>query len=151
MLTKVIKLWYEVPCQPKYYEYLVLFFRSRRSTPIHQLLKKKRLSQRASWSLSPVVDSSNGGLIKTANWTLTPSKPLVRCHSKWIADILINHLLVLTVSFLQACFRELCGLCWMLHVRDQLSISCRKYQAARQHGRDEQVFNLCLIVFHVYV
>ncbi|XP_045922847.1 ciliogenesis and planar polarity effector 1 isoform X1 [Micropterus dolomieu] len=37
------------------------------------------------------------------------------------------------------CFRELCGLCWMLHVRDQLSISCRKYQAARQHGRDEQV------------
>ncbi|XP_034064419.1 ciliogenesis and planar polarity effector 1 isoform X2 [Gymnodraco acuticeps] len=36
------------------------------------------------------------------------------------------------------CFRELCGLCWMLHVRDQLSISCRKYQAARQQGRDEQ-------------
>ncbi|KAJ8286784.1 hypothetical protein GJAV_G00043250 [Gymnothorax javanicus] len=30
-----------------------------------------------------------------------------------------------------ACFREVCGLCWMLHVRDQLSISCRKYQAAR--------------------
>ncbi|XP_078126837.1 ciliogenesis and planar polarity effector 1 isoform X7 [Sander vitreus] len=37
------------------------------------------------------------------------------------------------------CFRELCGLCWMLHVRDQLSISCRKYQAARQHCRDEQI------------
>ncbi|GAA6217096.1 uncharacterized protein C5orf42 homolog [Lates japonicus] len=37
------------------------------------------------------------------------------------------------------CFRELCGLCWMLHVRDQLSISCRKYQAARQQCRDEQV------------
>ncbi|XP_022617819.1 protein JBTS17 [Seriola dumerili] len=37
------------------------------------------------------------------------------------------------------CFRELCGLCWMLHVRDRLSISCRKYQAARQHGRDEQI------------
>ncbi|CAK6959484.1 ciliogenesis and planar polarity effector 1 [Scomber scombrus] len=37
------------------------------------------------------------------------------------------------------CFRELCGLCWMLHVRDQLSISCRKYQAARQSGRDEQI------------
>ncbi|XP_070707145.1 ciliogenesis and planar polarity effector 1 [Pempheris klunzingeri] len=37
------------------------------------------------------------------------------------------------------CFRELCGLCWMLHVRDQLSISCRKYQAARQHGTDEQI------------
>ncbi|XP_076614742.1 ciliogenesis and planar polarity effector 1 [Chaetodon auriga] len=37
------------------------------------------------------------------------------------------------------CFRELCALCWMLHVRDQLSISCRKYQAAREHGRDEQI------------
>ncbi|KAK3549848.1 hypothetical protein QTP86_015286, partial [Hemibagrus guttatus] len=29
------------------------------------------------------------------------------------------------------CFRELCGLCWMLHVRDQLTASCRRYQAAR--------------------
>ncbi|KAK2819157.1 hypothetical protein Q5P01_024718 [Channa striata] len=37
------------------------------------------------------------------------------------------------------CFRELCGLCWMLHVREQLSISCRKYQAARQHNRDDQI------------
>nr|XP_046231509.1 ciliogenesis and planar polarity effector 1 isoform X2 [Scatophagus argus] len=37
------------------------------------------------------------------------------------------------------CFRELCGLCWMIHVRDQLSISCRKYLAARQCGRDEQI------------
>ncbi|XP_068191690.1 ciliogenesis and planar polarity effector 1 [Antennarius striatus] len=36
------------------------------------------------------------------------------------------------------CFRELCGLCWMLHVRDQLSISCRKYQAAKQRSRNEQ-------------
>ncbi|KAM8829024.1 ciliogenesis and planar polarity effector 1 [Spinachia spinachia] len=39
------------------------------------------------------------------------------------------------------CFRELCALCWMLHVRDQLSISCRKYQAARQHERDEQILS----------
>ncbi|KAM3599738.1 uncharacterized protein V6R79_010631 [Siganus canaliculatus] len=37
------------------------------------------------------------------------------------------------------CFRELCGLCWMLHVRDQLSISCRKYQAARRHFGSEQI------------
>ncbi|XP_056287984.1 ciliogenesis and planar polarity effector 1 isoform X2 [Pseudoliparis swirei] len=37
------------------------------------------------------------------------------------------------------CFRELCALCWMLHVRDQLSISCRKYQAARQNSRNEQI------------
>ncbi|XP_067339311.1 ciliogenesis and planar polarity effector 1 isoform X3 [Channa argus] len=39
------------------------------------------------------------------------------------------------------CFRELCGLCWMLHVREQLSISCRIYQSARQHGRDEQILS----------
>ncbi|KAM3874280.1 ciliogenesis and planar polarity effector 1 [Diretmus argenteus] len=37
------------------------------------------------------------------------------------------------------CFRELCGLCWMLHVRDQLSVSCRNYQAARHLGRDAQM------------
>ncbi|XP_076158575.1 ciliogenesis and planar polarity effector 1 [Alosa pseudoharengus] len=36
------------------------------------------------------------------------------------------------------CFRELCGLLWMLHVRDQLTTSCRKYQAARNHGRDAE-------------
>ncbi|XP_041666961.1 ciliogenesis and planar polarity effector 1 isoform X2 [Cheilinus undulatus] len=35
------------------------------------------------------------------------------------------------------CFRELCALCWMLHVRDQLSMSCRKYQAARQRFREQ--------------
>uniref|UniRef100_A0A3Q3FV11 Ciliogenesis and planar polarity effector 1 n=1 Tax=Labrus bergylta TaxID=56723 RepID=A0A3Q3FV11_9LABR len=39
------------------------------------------------------------------------------------------------------CFRELCALCWMLHVRDQLSISCRKYQAARQRVREDQITN----------
>lgn len=32
---------------------------------------------------------------------------------------------------ISVCFRELCGLCWMLHVRDQLTASCRRYQAAR--------------------
>ncbi|KAM9820132.1 LOW QUALITY PROTEIN: ciliogenesis and planar polarity effector 1 [Neosynchiropus ocellatus] len=37
------------------------------------------------------------------------------------------------------CFRELCGLCWMLHVRDQLSLSCRKYQAAKKQCHDDQV------------
>ncbi|KAM5329284.1 ciliogenesis and planar polarity effector 1 isoform 2-T2 [Glossophaga mutica] len=30
------------------------------------------------------------------------------------------------------CFRELCALCWMLHVRDELSYSCRQYQKARE-------------------
>ncbi|KAM9306622.1 LOW QUALITY PROTEIN: ciliogenesis and planar polarity effector 1 [Pholidichthys leucotaenia] len=29
------------------------------------------------------------------------------------------------------CFRELCALCWMLHVRDQLSLHSRRYQAVR--------------------
>ncbi|XP_061589161.1 ciliogenesis and planar polarity effector 1 [Cololabis saira] len=37
------------------------------------------------------------------------------------------------------CFREMCALCWMLHVRDQLSIHCRKYQVARQHGEVKQI------------
>ncbi|XP_075788637.1 ciliogenesis and planar polarity effector 1 isoform X2 [Pelodiscus sinensis] len=29
-------------------------------------------------------------------------------------------------------FRELCALCWMLHVRERLSDCCRKYQTARE-------------------
>ncbi|XP_014824963.1 PREDICTED: uncharacterized protein C5orf42 homolog isoform X3 [Poecilia mexicana] len=37
------------------------------------------------------------------------------------------------------CFRELCALCWMLHVRDQLSLHCRKYQAARQRDGGEAI------------
>uniref|UniRef100_A0A669Q2S1 Ciliogenesis and planar polarity effector 1 n=1 Tax=Phasianus colchicus TaxID=9054 RepID=A0A669Q2S1_PHACC len=30
-------------------------------------------------------------------------------------------------------FRELCALCWMFHVRERLSDSCRRYQAAREN------------------
>ncbi|XP_029940368.1 ciliogenesis and planar polarity effector 1 [Salarias fasciatus] len=37
------------------------------------------------------------------------------------------------------CFRELCALCWMLHVRDQLSVFCRRYHSVRQSGRDEHL------------
>ncbi|KAK7125268.1 hypothetical protein R3I93_020830 [Phoxinus phoxinus] len=37
------------------------------------------------------------------------------------------------------CFRELCALCWMLHVRDQLTIACRRYQTARTREKDTQV------------
>ncbi|KAG1971251.1 ciliogenesis and planar polarity effector [Pimephales promelas] len=37
------------------------------------------------------------------------------------------------------CFRELCALCWMLHVRDQLTITCRRYQTARKREKDTQV------------
>ncbi|KAM5192359.1 ciliogenesis and planar polarity effector 1 [Mantella aurantiaca] len=33
------------------------------------------------------------------------------------------------------CFRELCALCWMLHVRERLSLSCRRYQKARDSGK----------------
>ncbi|XP_067255037.1 ciliogenesis and planar polarity effector 1 isoform X2 [Chanodichthys erythropterus] len=37
------------------------------------------------------------------------------------------------------CFREVCALCWMLHVRDQLTISCRRYQTARTQERSTQI------------
>nr|XP_009678942.1 PREDICTED: uncharacterized protein C5orf42 homolog isoform X1 [Struthio camelus australis] len=30
------------------------------------------------------------------------------------------------------CFRELCALCWMFHVRERLSDNCRRYQTARE-------------------
>ncbi|XP_056117384.1 ciliogenesis and planar polarity effector 1 [Rhinichthys klamathensis goyatoka] len=40
------------------------------------------------------------------------------------------------------CFRELCALCWMLHVRDQLTITCRRYQTARKREKDTQVSDL---------
>ncbi|TRY66455.1 hypothetical protein DNTS_034998, partial [Danionella cerebrum] len=42
------------------------------------------------------------------------------------------------------CFRELCALCWMLHVRDQLSISCRKFQNARKQQQNTQVYDASL-------
>ncbi|XP_041110948.1 ciliogenesis and planar polarity effector 1 isoform X3 [Polyodon spathula] len=35
-------------------------------------------------------------------------------------------------------FRELCSLCWMFHVREQLSASCRRYQLARNSARDPE-------------
>uniref|UniRef100_A0A8C6R562 Ciliogenesis and planar polarity effector 1 n=1 Tax=Nannospalax galili TaxID=1026970 RepID=A0A8C6R562_NANGA len=47
------------------------------------------------------------------------------------------------------CFRELCALCWMLHIRDQLSYSCRQYQKARENvkgGKDLDVeFDSCMV------
>ncbi|XP_051006896.1 ciliogenesis and planar polarity effector 1 [Acomys russatus] len=36
------------------------------------------------------------------------------------------------------CFRELCALCWMLHIRDKLSHSCRQYQKARENVKVEK-------------
>uniref|UniRef100_A0A5F9CHQ9 Ciliosis and planar polarity effector complex subunit 1 n=1 Tax=Oryctolagus cuniculus TaxID=9986 RepID=A0A5F9CHQ9_RABIT len=47
------------------------------------------------------------------------------------------------------CFRELCALCWMLHVRDKLSFSCRQFQKARENvkgGKDLEVeFDSCMV------
>lgn len=47
------------------------------------------------------------------------------------------------------CFRELCALCWMLHIRDKLSYSCRQYQKARENveGRKalEVEFDSCVV------
>ncbi|XP_054571293.1 ciliogenesis and planar polarity effector 1 [Eptesicus fuscus] len=41
-------------------------------------------------------------------------------------------------------FRDLCALCWMLHVRDQLSRSCRQYQKAREDagGKEDPAVEL---------
>ncbi|XP_014112487.1 PREDICTED: uncharacterized protein C5orf42 homolog isoform X3 [Pseudopodoces humilis] len=33
-------------------------------------------------------------------------------------------------------FREFCALCWMFHVREKLSDSCRRYQTARENSND---------------
>ncbi|XP_032193468.1 ciliogenesis and planar polarity effector 1 isoform X2 [Mustela erminea] len=47
------------------------------------------------------------------------------------------------------CFRELCALCWMLHIRDKLSYSCRQYQKARENvegKKDLKVeFDSCMV------
>nr|XP_020023408.1 protein JBTS17 [Castor canadensis] len=47
------------------------------------------------------------------------------------------------------CFRELCALCWMLHVRDKLSYTCRQYQKARENAKGEKglevEFDSCMV------
>ncbi|XP_021117150.1 protein JBTS17 isoform X5 [Heterocephalus glaber] len=47
------------------------------------------------------------------------------------------------------CFRELCALCWVLHIRDNLSYSCRQYQKARENMRGEKdlevEFDSCVV------
>ncbi|XP_075597436.1 ciliogenesis and planar polarity effector 1 [Balearica regulorum gibbericeps] len=35
-------------------------------------------------------------------------------------------------------FRELCALCWMLHVRERLSDNCRRYQTARENTNNRK-------------
>ncbi|KAJ6656118.1 hypothetical protein lerEdw1_004169 [Lerista edwardsae] len=53
------------------------------------------------------------------------------------------------------CFRELCTLCWMLHVRERLSDSCRRYQMARENLENQKdckrtEFDAC-IVEHCFI
>ncbi|XP_013370412.1 PREDICTED: uncharacterized protein C5orf42 homolog isoform X2 [Chinchilla lanigera] len=47
------------------------------------------------------------------------------------------------------CFRELCALCWVLHIRDNLSYSCRQYQKARENMKREKdlevEFDSCVV------
>ncbi|XP_076772232.1 ciliogenesis and planar polarity effector 1 isoform X1 [Arvicanthis niloticus] len=47
------------------------------------------------------------------------------------------------------CFRELCALCWMLHIRDKLSYTCRQYQKARENAKIEKdlevEFDSCVV------
>ncbi|XP_015275639.1 PREDICTED: uncharacterized protein C5orf42 homolog [Gekko japonicus] len=48
------------------------------------------------------------------------------------------------------CFRELCALCWMLHVRERLSDSCRRYQTARENSENQKEsrtpeFDACVV------
>uniref|UniRef100_G3WZU3 Ciliosis and planar polarity effector complex subunit 1 n=1 Tax=Sarcophilus harrisii TaxID=9305 RepID=G3WZU3_SARHA len=47
------------------------------------------------------------------------------------------------------CFRELCALCWMLHVREKLSYNCRQYQIARENMEKkkdmELEFDPCMV------
>ncbi|XP_028604590.2 ciliogenesis and planar polarity effector 1 isoform X8 [Podarcis muralis] len=49
-----------------------------------------------------------------------------------------------------ACFRELCALCWMFHVRERLSDSCRRYQTARENLENQKEcktteFDACIV------
>ncbi|MEE6458032.1 hypothetical protein FKM82_000158 [Ascaphus truei] len=44
-------------------------------------------------------------------------------------------------------FRELCALCWMLHVRERLSYSCRQYQKARDNGKLFKVAEILVKAF----
>ncbi|XP_026995153.2 ciliogenesis and planar polarity effector 1 isoform X2 [Tachysurus fulvidraco] len=62
-------------------------------------------------------------------------KKFTNCHAFFrLGSKDMDNVVIQTI----VCFRELCGLCWMLHVRDQLTASCRKYQAARTKNEDSQ-------------
>lgn len=77
--------------------------------------------------------------------TISKLSPEKRMEVLWL--LIVLQIRLVTSSSILVCFRELCALCWMLHVRDRLSISCRKYQAARQLRRDEQVLHRLCVLF----
>ncbi|XP_075397060.1 ciliogenesis and planar polarity effector 1 isoform X3 [Tenrec ecaudatus] len=60
-----------------------------------------------------------------------------------------DHKLDEVSSKVTGCFRELCALCWMLHIREKLSYSCRQYQKARENmGKKKEFevkFDSCVI------
>lgn len=43
------------------------------------------------------------------------------------------------VYLLYSAFREVCAMLWMLHIRDQLSISLRNYQKLREEGNEDRI------------
>ncbi|XP_070599532.1 ciliogenesis and planar polarity effector 1 [Erythrolamprus reginae] len=66
----------------------------------------------------------------------------------------IVYLIDLLTQDRQGCFRELCVLCWMLHVRERLSESCRRYQRARENLENGNEFNriefdACIVEYSV--
>ncbi|XP_045141192.1 ciliogenesis and planar polarity effector 1 [Echinops telfairi] len=60
-----------------------------------------------------------------------------------------DHKLEEVSSKVTGCFRELCALCWMLHIREKLSYSCRQYQKARENmGKKKEFevkFDSCMV------
>ncbi|KAJ7987160.1 hypothetical protein DPEC_G00335870 [Dallia pectoralis] len=98
---------------------------------ISQLQRSQRLQHKIHQKYSQQQREANPfpeGLMKFAN-----SRGFFRLGPR--GDGTLDSVTIQTII----CFRELCGLCWMLHVRDKLSMSCRKYQALRNRGNNAQV------------
>ncbi|XP_073537849.1 ciliogenesis and planar polarity effector 1 isoform X2 [Phyllobates terribilis] len=93
---------------------------------IKQIKRARKIMQkiRAKASLPP-LDSLPENLQNYANSRTVLLKP---GPSGEATDDLVSRSVVV-------CFRELCALCWMLHVRERLSLSCRQYQTARDSGK----------------
>ncbi|XP_056402329.1 ciliogenesis and planar polarity effector 1 isoform X2 [Hyla sarda] len=110
---------------------LLLFRAAHCSLPaaqwyIKQIKRARKIMQkiRAKASLPP-LDSLPENLLNYANSRTVLLKP--GPSGERVNDLVSCSVVV--------CFRELCALCWMLHVRERLSISCRQYQRARDNGK----------------